>query len=235
MSHRETARLITALQRMKDNEKILATEFDDTELICMMVDSRVNEVSVLREPYQTTKIAPGFSLSRTVECSISDITQKSLVLNMESQELLAIALQGGRMYNRDIVRCTSVNRDSLSGSVQLSLSTYQAPMLTGDSGLPTTLRVSGSDLYLCCSGSLIKPSLSLKVVKNKAVLSTIEAESDNVCFLFYKKNTGFSMSSFESVRFPTWFIGTASADRKAVGMCQATAQGHNIHFIVKKI
>uniref|UniRef100_A0A3B3Q9B8 Interleukin-1 n=1 Tax=Paramormyrops kingsleyae TaxID=1676925 RepID=A0A3B3Q9B8_9TELE len=100
------------------------------------------------------------------------------------------------------------------------MSTYQAPMLTGNSGLPTTLRVSGSDLYLCCSGSLSKPSLSLKVVKNKAVLSTIEAECDNVHFLFFKKNTGFSMSSFESVKFPTWFISTALADRKAVGIFQ---------------
>lgn len=71
-------------------------------------------------------------------------------------------------------------------------------------------------------------------VEDKSILTTISEESDMVRFLFYKRDSGVSISTLRSARFPEWYISTAEQDNKPVEMCQQTAQRYQTFSIQRK-
>lgn len=64
---------------------------------------------------------------------------------------------------------------------------------------------------------------SSQEVTDKNSLTRIHTESDMVRFLFYKRDTGLSISTLMSVRCPNWYISTAQDDDQVVEVCQEAA------------
>lgn len=51
-------------------------------------------------------------------------------------------------------------------------------------------------------------------------MRTISAQGDTARFLFYMTTKGISLTTFESAKYPDWFISTSLEQRQPVAMCQ---------------
>uniref|UniRef100_A0A3B1KIN6 Interleukin-1 n=1 Tax=Astyanax mexicanus TaxID=7994 RepID=A0A3B1KIN6_ASTMX len=137
---------------------------------------------------------------KELQCTVCDNLQKRLVHSEGDPYLLAVTLKGGNQ----------------SQSVRMNLSTYASPSCNSTKGQPVCLGIAKSNLYLSCtesdSGS---PHLSLEVKE----LKMIRGEDGLKRFLFLRSVKGGSVNTFESARFPGWFISTATEDYQPVEMC----------------
>nr|XP_004555832.2 interleukin-1 beta-like [Maylandia zebra]XP_004555833.2 interleukin-1 beta-like [Maylandia zebra] len=196
--------LIIAMERLKTSksEPVLSTDFQDENLLSIMLESIVEEHSVI----ERTGAPPQFTSRDEIECTVTDSQKRSLVLVQSSMELHAVMLQGG----------------SDDRKVHLNMSTYAHPTPIAETR-PVALGIKGTNLYLSCHEDDDKPTLHLEEVTDKNSLTRISAESDMVRFLFYKRDTGLSISSLMSVRCPNWYISTAQDDDQVVEVCQETA------------
>ncbi|XP_029112734.1 interleukin-1 beta-like [Scleropages formosus] len=216
-SNEQIASFIDDMQCLTD--KTRGTEFTDDDLLRIMIENIVEENAVVTVSRSTeTKVAE-YILTGTAKYSIGDERQKSLILLKETQELLAVTLQGGSVHEK----------------VQLNLSVYRSVTLPNNSGQPTILGIEGTDLYLCCRGTSEKPILKLEEVQDIEKLKTIKEGDDMMHFLFLKKNHGLSMTTFESVMFRDSFICTASDEKKPAEMCKTPTPGNLIYFTLHQI
>ncbi|KPP58922.1 interleukin-1 beta-like [Scleropages formosus] len=255
---RQVAHLIIAMQRMKNTQRLQGTEFSDQELLNIMMENVIEgrprlELSgpqaSLESFYRVSQRSrPGncscshgsfpppaesvvmtvqdqvdsgavvyTSTSQEVKCNVADQYQKSLVLNEEALELQAMTLQGGSFQRR----------------VQLNLSMYVTPSYSSGKGQPVTLGIVDTNLYLSCSSENGMPILQLEEVGDKLRLKHISAEDDLSRFLFLKRGTGLSMTTFESARYQGWFISTALQEREPVEMCTKQEANRITSFRVK--
>ncbi|KAG7480816.1 hypothetical protein MATL_G00060220 [Megalops atlanticus] len=217
-SMRHVANLIIALQRMKNSHTAIGTEFSDHELLNILMDNVVEEHSMRRVNEGTESRVTTYISTSQEKYDVCDQFQKSWVLVKEARELQAMTLQGGSMHHK----------------VQLNLCTYVAPGSNNSQGRPVALGI-GTDLYLSCSMSSDKAILQLEEVKDKDALKTISAQGDMVRFLFLKRDSGLSMTTFESARVPGWFISTAKEDKKPVEMCSAGDSNRITYFKVNNV
>uniref|UniRef100_A0A667X3A9 Interleukin-1 n=1 Tax=Myripristis murdjan TaxID=586833 RepID=A0A667X3A9_9TELE len=114
---------------------------------------------------------------------------------------------------------------------QIRMATYRH-LPTDTNAQPVALGIKNSSFFLSCSEEGGKPTLHLETVANKDDLKKISKDSDMVRFLFYRHDQGLDISTFRSVRFPTWFISTAKTNNQPVDMCEQTAN-RNITFTVQ--
>ncbi|XP_030623915.1 interleukin-1 beta [Chanos chanos] len=205
--------IISTLQRMEHDHCPKSTEFSDDALYNIIMEKAVEEC-VVSNTWSSTKSYT--RTGRVVQCTVCDKVQKSLVLNKTIPELQAVILKGG----------------SLDQRVRLNLSSYMAPGPQASQGQPISLSIAGSDLYLSCSKTSENPALQLEVVKDKKALNNIKAQGDLARFLFFRRGTGLSINTFESVKFPGWFISTASED-KTVEMCEKDTPKRIIAFTIQ--
>lgn len=213
LTMKQVAHLIIALERLRDGQPILSTEFRDEDLLNIMLESVVEEKAVLETEARTrielTEKASGFEKGQGTECSIIDCDKKHWV--KMAMELQAVRLQAGNDNRK----------------VRLNLTTYRAPP-TGLAGTrPVTLAIKGTKLYLSCSNSSGKPILVLEEMKDD--LTSIAAGSDKVRFLFYRKDTGADVTTLMSALHQGWYISTGvkegNQDPQTVDMCELqTAQ-----------
>ncbi|XP_041089503.1 interleukin-1 beta-like [Polyodon spathula] len=216
--------LVLAVERLKRrSRKPIGSEFSDLDLLNILME-HVNEEHVdLKVFPDKESFARELSRRRADEPhSICDAEKKSWVLNELDglpTELTAMMLQG----------------PNISQQVTLSLSTY-IPQTQPGVGQPVVLGIGSSDLFLSCSGPDDSPALELEMVQDRGDLKTIHTGSATVRFLFYKRDSG-STSSFESARFPGWFISTArNVERVRVTMCNGrTTAGRVTDFQVSRI
>ncbi|XP_018604279.1 interleukin-1 beta [Scleropages formosus] len=215
---RQVAHLIIAMQRMKNTQRLQGTEFSDQELLNIMMENVIEESVVMTVQDQVDSGAVVYtSTSQEVKCNVADQYQKSLVLNEEALELQAMTLQGGSFQRR----------------VQLNLSMYVTPSYSSGKGQPVTLGIVDTNLYLSCSSENGMPILQLEEVGDKLRLKHISAEDDLSRFLFLKRGTGLSMTTFESARYQGWFISTALQEREPVEMCTKQEANRITSFRVK--
>ncbi|XP_022536472.2 interleukin-1 beta [Astyanax mexicanus] len=205
-SLRKVANIVIGLQRLqkfRHAEKVSrSTEFTEHELLNIILESVVEETVVMRlscdSPVTYSK------QDKELQCTVCDNLQKRLVHSEGDPYLLAVTLKGGNQ----------------SQSVRMNLSTYASPSCNSTKGQPVCLGIAKSNLYLSCtesdSGS---PHLSLEEVKNKEELKMIRGEDGLKRFLFLRSVKGGSVNTFESARFPGWFISTATEDYQPVEMC----------------
>ncbi|XP_030624267.1 interleukin-1 beta-like [Chanos chanos] len=201
---RQVANVIISLHRMKHSHKPQGTEFTDNELYNIIMENVVEEC-VVSSTWSSSKSYT--KTGRVIQCAMCDKVQKSLVLNKTIPELQAVILKGG----------------SLDQRVRLNLSSYMAPGPQASQGQPICLSIAGRNLYLSCSKTSENPALHLEVVEDKKALNNISAQGDLARFLFYRRGTGLSINTFESVKFPGWFISTAPDDYEPVDMCKEEA------------
>ncbi|KAI9545892.1 hypothetical protein NQZ68_032605 [Dissostichus eleginoides] len=203
LTMRKVVNLIIAMERMKDSESTLSTEFRDENLLNFIMDSMVEEQIV----FECASVPPA-QITRTgvEQQNITDGEKRSLVLVQNSMELHAVTLQGGAEPRK----------------VFLNMSTFLHPASTIE-GRTVALGIRGQNLYLSCRKDGDKPTLHLETLEDNSLLN-ISSDSDMVRFLFYKQDTGVNISTIMSVAQPDWYISTAEQNNKPVEMCQETAK-----------
>ncbi|KAG9354884.1 hypothetical protein JZ751_001597 [Albula glossodonta] len=211
--------LVVMLQRMKHNHTPVGTEFSDDDLLNIMLENVLEEhvTSHILSPEESG--AGVFKSTAVVGCSVCDEQQKSWVLKQQPLQLQAVTLQGSNMDLK----------------VNLSLSTYMTRSFTNGASRPVALGIAGKDLYLSCSESDGNPVLQLEKVTSTEMLKEIDAQGDMVRFLFLRKDSGFSSTTFESLKFRGWFISTAVENRMPVQMCHKEDDTRITCFTIKQL
>ncbi|KAL4609525.1 interleukin-1 beta [Arapaima gigas] len=217
-SMRQVAHLVIAVQRMKNTMKLQGTEFSDHELLNIMMENIIEEcvVMTVQNPDKSGAVVYT-STNQVVKCNVADQYQKSWIRNEEALKLQAMTLQGGNFHRK----------------VQLNLSTYVCPSYTVGQGQPVTLGITETDLFLSCSKENDVPILQLERVSDRSKMKTINEQDDLSRFLFLKKGTGFSMTTFESAKYKGWFISTAIEEQEPVEMCTMQEANRITSFMVK--
>uniref|UniRef100_A0A3Q0SH08 Interleukin-1 n=1 Tax=Amphilophus citrinellus TaxID=61819 RepID=A0A3Q0SH08_AMPCI len=198
------ANLIIAMERIKASisEPVLSTDFQDEHLLSIMLESIVEEQTVI----ERTAAPAQFSRTGELQCSITDSQKRDLILVQSSMELHAVMLQGG----------------SDDRKVFLNMATYVHPTPIAEAR-PVALGIKDTNLYLSCHEDGDKPTLHLEEVTDKNSLLRVRADSEMVRFLFYKRDSGLNISTLMSARCPNWYISTAQDDQQVVEMCEESA------------
>uniref|UniRef100_A0A3B4BZC4 Interleukin-1 n=1 Tax=Pygocentrus nattereri TaxID=42514 RepID=A0A3B4BZC4_PYGNA len=186
---RQVTNIIIALQKFK---QVRSTEFTDHELFNIIIENIV-EVLVL----------PSHCSHTFTQCTVCDGLKKSLVQSQGTPNLLAVTLRGGN-----------------SNRMGINLSTYTTPGCKATNGQPICLKIAQSNLYLACtkeSGTSSQPHLILEACTHDHLRKPTNDGMER--FLFFRKVTGGSINTFESVKYPHWFISTSKNESMPVDMC----------------
>nr|XP_061811382.1 interleukin-1 beta [Nerophis lumbriciformis] len=211
-SMRQLVNLVVAMERLKGSriETALETKIAAEGFLNIMIDDLVEVIHV-------EQAAPNqFTRTGEYQCSVSDSQKKSLVLLADSMELRAVTLQGGNSHRK----------------VNLNMSTYVQPFPDTEAQ-PVALGIKGTNLYLSCHQEGDSPTLLLEQVQDRQSLTMVAEDSDMLRFLFYKRDSGVSLSTLASVRYPNWFISTAEEDHMPVEMCKRDAP-RNLTFHIQR-
>ncbi|XP_035524519.1 interleukin-1 beta [Morone saxatilis] len=206
MTMQRVATLLLAVNRMK-KPLIRGRKLSEDELCCVIMDSLLDETIV-----NTTE---NFSLGaerKTFQrvnsenmCTLCDTDQKAIVHGSGEIKLQAITLKGGN--------CERTVNFKLSRYISTADTKYQCVLLS----------ITNHNLHLSCFMKDGKAVLNLEEC-SKETLEHISDDENKDRFLFYKRVTGVSLTTFESVRCPGWFISTSNdSERQPVEMCVADA------------
>ncbi|XP_010864531.1 interleukin-1 beta [Esox lucius] len=211
---KHVAHLVIALQRMKlsSESKSTPNPFSmgrNNDPSSNILDDVLQEHVMVnvQEPVGQVKKAKG-TFMRTgslQQCKLCDENKKYLVTtktNITHMALRAMTLRGGQSSQRV--------EFELSRYVNASYAVHAQPVVLG---------ISGTNLYLSC----LRPDGMTPVLHVEHFdqhLSTINSEGEELRFLFYKKTTGISNTTFESAKYPCWFISTSVDPEQPVNMCQ---------------
>nr|AXY78937.1 interleukin-1 beta [Hemibarbus labeo] len=215
-SMKHVVNIIIALKRMK-HVKPKSSEFGEEEMLNIIMDNviqerRMNGVEVTKPSYTKT--------NTIIQCNVCDQFKKTLVQKSDSDSsshLLAVTLRDGNHQYK----------------AQFSLSTYVSPSASPNASQPVCLAISKSNFYLACTKSDgSSPHLVLKEITDN--LSTIKDGDLNKDLLFFRKETGVANNTFESVKYPGWFISTVYEDFERVDMCQLSSGDRYTSFTLEQ-
>ncbi|XP_077418373.1 interleukin-1 beta [Vanacampus margaritifer] len=216
LTMRQVVNLVVAIERLKGSRKEMALggQCSGENFLNIMMDDVIEVINLPEGRARRNQ----FTRTGQYEVSISDSQKKSLVLLRDSMELHALTLQGGNSHRK----------------VHLNMSTYVHPSPVTEAQ-PVALGIKGTDMYLSCQQEGDKPTLHLEEVQDRQTLMGVASESDMTRFLFYKSDSGVSLSTLASARFPSWFISTAEDNDMPVEMCQRTANRYISFHMQRKI
>ncbi|XP_076842553.1 metal transporter CNNM3 [Brachyhypopomus gauderio] len=203
-SMRQLVTIVIAMQKFKSHQRVQSTMFTDHELLNIIIEN-VAEESMAKVMH--SHVSNTYNKQKTgVMCTVCDKLQKSLVKSSFAPVLQAVTLQAGNLDRR----------------VWLNLSNYTSPSHTDSRGQPVCLGIAKTNLYLSCTNLSGTPTLSIEEIQDKETLKIINTNNEMERFLFYRKGTGASINTFESVKYPHWFISTTQTDYDPVDMCEET-------------
>ncbi|XP_041816046.1 interleukin-1 beta [Chelmon rostratus] len=201
------AYLLLAVNRMKKSRSGSGGELRDGDLCSVIMDSVVDETIVkTTENVSTGGIRGNFQRVNSVKlCTLCDTSQKDIVHKSGALNLQAITLRGGHRESK----------------VSFKLSRYITPCVSAGEGQTVVLSITNSNLHLSCSLIDGRAVLNLEEC-SEGDLRTISSDGNMNRFLFYKRASGLSLTSFESVRHRGWFISTSyEGENQPVEMCEA--------------
>ncbi|KAK7120960.1 hypothetical protein R3I94_020821 [Phoxinus phoxinus] len=211
-SMKHVVNIIIALERMK-HIKTKSSEFGEEEVLNIIMDSVIEERHMERVAVTT----PSYTkIDQTVQCNVCDQFKKTVVQSSGSPRLLAVTLHDGNTRFK----------------VDFSLSLYVSTSASPNASQPVCLGISQTNLYLACTQpDDSSPHLVLQEISG--TLKTIKAGDQYDNLLFFRKETGVANNTFESVKYPGWFISTAYEDFEQVEMSQMS-QGRLTNFTLEK-
>ncbi|KAM4528108.1 interleukin-1 beta [Odontesthes bonariensis] len=205
---RKVANLVLVVNRMINLSKC-GGELKDYELCSMIMDQVVEECIVKTDGNSTIGELTFQPLNSVKQFTLSDRSKKDVILNSNEFTLKAITLKGGNSHHK----------------VNFKMSMYISS--TKCDGCMVVLSIM-NDLYISCSKPEDKVVLKLeKISKEK-----IKEDEDKYRFVFIKTTTGITLTSFESLKYRSWFISTSSEEERPVEMCEADAVCRITHFRV---
>ncbi|KAK2823327.1 hypothetical protein Q7C36_019927 [Tachysurus vachellii] len=201
LSMRSVANVVIALQRLKHTQHVQSTEFTDQDLFTIFMENMIEESIAIDLKCSESQ---SYSMQdKAVQCTICDKSKRALVRRDKLPILLAITLKGGNEENK----------------AWFNLSAYNPPNCRGNAkGQPVCLGIVKSNLYLSCTMQNDTPFLGIEEVKDKESLKTIKENDGTERFLFLRNGPGDSLNTFESVKYPGWFMTTSKDDFKPVQM-----------------
>ncbi|XP_030598918.1 interleukin-1 beta [Archocentrus centrarchus] len=188
------ALLVLGVNRMKKPLNLHSRKLSDYDVVNIM-DSVVEET--VWNPLEEAKRKHFLRANSEKECTLCDHWQKDLVLSGDLQ-LQAITLKGGNYQHK----------------VNFKMSRYNSSSVTPGDGLTVVLSIN-INLHISCRKK--DDNVVLTLEKYDGDIST---DGDMERFLFYKKTTGISMTTFESVKFRGWFISTSEYENQPVELCK---------------
>uniref|UniRef100_A0A3P9H6D7 Interleukin-1 beta n=1 Tax=Oryzias latipes TaxID=8090 RepID=A0A3P9H6D7_ORYLA len=184
--------------------------------ICSTVMEHVVKETVVCKDENVSSGERRVSFTRTgsrTEFKLSDMSQRHIVHFSEEMKLKAITLKAGYCHLK----------------VNFTMSRYNPTSCSDNSGMTVLLSIT-KNLHLSCTKTDKEVVLNLEECCEEK-LKEIKKDEDMDRFLFFKKITGKSQWSFESVKYSGWFIKTSPEDTEPlVEMCEVDGDGCNPYF-----
>ncbi|XP_058267192.1 interleukin-1 beta-like [Hemibagrus wyckioides] len=201
LSMRSVANIVIALKRLKHTQHVQSTEFTDQDLFNIFMENVIEESVVINLECSESK---SYSMQdKIVQCTICDKSKRALVQKEKPPILLAITLKGGNEETKAWFNLSAFNPPNCKENTK---------------GQPVCLGIVKSNLFLSCKLQNEIPFLSIEEVEDKENLKAIRENDEMERFLFLRKGSGDTLNTFESVRYPGWFITTSKDDFKPVQM-----------------
>lgn len=215
---KSVATLLMAVTRMKSSLPFSSSrgKLSDDDLCSIIMDSLVDErIVMVTDNCSTGRNASHFHRTSGVKhCTLSDKSHKEVVIGPGECRLQAITLRGGHAERK----------------VVFKLSKYVGPVLSVGDGQTVVLTITNTNMHISCSMKDNKAVMNLEECSEKDLQMISDAGKMNR-FLFYKRTTGVSLSTFESVQCRGWFISTShEAENQPVEMCQVDEAGRVTSF-----
>ncbi|XP_037607763.1 interleukin-1 beta [Sebastes umbrosus] len=209
---RSCAYLLLAVNKMKKALTRCGRELRDEELCSAIMESLVTETIVAATESSSAGVNKIFlRINSEDRCTLCDTSKKDVVTSGDLK-LQAITLSGGNCERK----------------VTFKLARYMTSSFS--SGQSVLLSITNTDLHISCSMEDGKAVLKLEEC-NVQNLKKISDAGNMDRFLFYKSTQGVSLNTFESVKYPGWFISTSGEDeRQAVEMCTVDADNRLMCF-----
>ncbi|XP_035989344.1 interleukin-1 beta, partial [Fundulus heteroclitus] len=202
---KSVANLVLAANRLKKS----LSQFDSDYELCSAIMDCVVEETVFHKCWNSFQ-----RFSCWKQLTLCDKNQKDFILNLKRSKLQAVILKGG--YG--------------DCKVSFEMTSYGPPPNSSADCMVVLLSVT-KDLHMSCSKTDDKVLLNLEECSEER-LKEISKEEDMVRFLFNKRGM-VSLYTFESVKYPGWFISTSSEDSdQSVEMCQIDAASRVTSFKV---
>ncbi|XP_023268234.1 interleukin-1 beta-like [Seriola lalandi dorsalis] len=195
---KSVATLVMAVNRMKKSPTRSSWELRGDELCSVIMDSLVDETVVKTVADATTgQRSIKFVRARSEECTLSDTQKKDIICTPGDLKLQAVTLKGGyadRKVNFKLVKYISIG--------------------AGQTFVLSIKNDHSHKFYLSC----VKNSNNAELHLEECSEDDIRNDMDR--FLFEKKLSGKSQTSFESVKHRGWFISTSESENQPVELCQ---------------
>ncbi|XP_040012581.1 interleukin-1 beta [Xiphias gladius] len=212
------ATLLLAVDRMKKSLTSRGRELSDDELCGAIMDSLMDETIVKTvENFSTGERKITFQRVNSVrECTLCDTTKKDVIYASGELKLQAVTLKGGQGDRK----------------VNFRLSRYITACVSPDDGQSVVLSITNQNLHISCSMNGDKAELNLEECTEEE-LRKISNDGHMDRFLFYKRTTGISLTTFESVKCRGWFISTSyEQENQPVEMCKVDTAHRLTSFVV---
>ncbi|KAM3599467.1 uncharacterized protein V6R79_006376 [Siganus canaliculatus] len=205
---KSVATLLLAMSRMKKALPCSSSrKLSDDDLCSIIMDSLVDETVVVEtDSYRSTghNISHFHRTSGARHCTLSDTSHKEVVIGPGECRLQAITLRGGHGDRR----------------VVFKLSKYVGPVRSVCDGQTVVLTITNTDMHISCRMKDGRAVMHLEECSDQDLQMISDGGTMNR-FLFYKRTTGLSLSTFESLQCRGWFISTShEAEEQPVEMCQ---------------
>ncbi|XP_071371787.1 interleukin-1 beta-like [Centroberyx affinis] len=214
-SMQRVANLVVALNRMKRAPALCGPELSDEQLCSMIMESLVDE-TIVKKGQDLTMCEKKSTFQRVnseKQCTICDTSQKAVVQPPGHLKLQAITLKGGNCHQK----------------VRFKLSRYISPVPAA-AAQTVALSIMNSNWHMSCFMKEDTAVLHVELCSEED-LKVIRANDNMDRFLFYKSTTGYTQTTFESVKYRGWFISTSSdCENQPVEMCKVDTARRLTYF-----
>ncbi|XP_034458750.1 interleukin-1 beta [Hippoglossus hippoglossus] len=198
-SMKAAATLVLAANRVKN---ILSQEGQSDSQRCRMILNSVIETTIVKkvENYSTGERKLVFQRHQSLECNLTDNEKKDIVCTATDFKLMALTL----------------NAANCNHKVTFKIGTY----ISSGVGQTVVLSIINHNLYISCIMDGDKAELKLENYSGED-LKVICSDGAKDRFLFYRRETGLNVQTFESVMCHGWFISTSyEQEEKPLEMCK---------------